>query len=136
MRVEINSKVTKGQLAARESARLASALLALDGKHAIITVTEKKRDRTSQQNRYYWGVVVETVMNYLQDQGNYVDSTDVHEFLKLRVGKLSRVIVVGDDVHKCLGSTAQLSTAKFNEYIEKIRAWAADYGIVIPEPNE
>ncbi|WP_261345040.1 hypothetical protein [Limnoglobus roseus] len=34
------------------------------------------------------------------------------------------------------GSTKRLTTVEFEEYTEKVRAWAATMGIALPLPNE
>jgi hypothetical protein len=61
----------------------------------------------------------------------------VHEFLKLRVGKLAQNVVdPNGEVHKTLGSTTKLSTMEFEAYMTKIKAWAAEFGLQIPEPGE
>jgi hypothetical protein len=116
--------------------RLGETVSRLPGKRFIITLKEQKRKRSLNQNAYYWGVVIAAITQMFRDAGNYVDGEDVHEFLKLRVCKLSRLIVTPDgEVHKSLGSTTKLSTMEFEVYLERIRAWAAEYGCVIPLPN-
>jgi hypothetical protein len=109
----------------------------MDGKHLVLSLKEQKRKRSLNQNAYYWSVVVEAVTRMFREHGNYVDPEETHEFLKLRVGKLSRVIVTPDgEVVKSLGSTAKLSKMEFEAYLEQVRAWAAQWGCLIPLPNE
>lgn len=118
-------------------ASLSDALKNVSGKEVTITLSMKKKLRGSKQNRYYWGVVVKKVTEMFREHGNYVDEDDVHEFLKLRVGKLAQnVVMPNGDVVKSLGSTTKLSTAEFEIYCDKIRAWAAEYNCPISLPNE
>jgi hypothetical protein len=112
-------------------------LRTLEGKHALITVRELARRRSLKQNRFYWGVVIPAVAEMFNDAGTAVDSEEVHEFLKTHVGKLSAEIVTPDgEVCPITGSTAKLGTREFEEYMEKIRAWAAQFHVSIPLPNE
>ncbi len=109
----------------------------LAGKRVTIKLSLYRKKRSSNQNRYYFGVVVKAITEMFRDQGNNVDADDVHEFLKLRVGKLAQVFVTPDgEVLKGLGSTAKLSTQEFEVYMTKCRAFAAEHGVMIPEPNE
>lgn len=130
-------KLDHGQLPREATERLRHVLLSLDGKPVRVTVEEVKRRRSSNQNAYYWGVVVAMVTQLFRDAGNMVDAEDVHRFLKLRVGKLAQVVVLPDgEVVKSLGSTAKLSTQEFELYMERVRAWAAEHNCFIPLPNE
>jgi hypothetical protein len=129
--------IAEGKLPNAIANRLAAELNHLDGKRVVITVKEQKRRRSMNQNSYYWGVVVAAVTEMFRDAGNYVDADNLHDFLKLRVGELGPNIVTPDGkMTKSLGSTAKLSTMKFEWYLERIRAWAAEFGLVIPLPNE
>lgn len=109
----------------------------LAGKRVRIKLSIYQKKRSQNQNAYYWSVVIGAITQLFRENGNYVDAEDVHEFLKLRVGKLAQVIVLPDgEVVKGLGSTAKLSTIEMEVYLEKCRAFAAEYGVVIPLPNE
>lgn len=108
-----------------------------DGKY-LITVKDIRK-RSIQQNRYYWGVVVYMCMHGLYEIG-YEEVTsleDAHEILK-------KLHLTKQYVHKTTGacieiarSTAKLSIAEFNDYLERICRWASEFlGIYIPSPNE
>lgn len=135
--MEFSGLVTAGQLPPTAWKSFGKALSQLEGKRVVVSLKEQKRRRSNNQNAYYWGVVVAAVTEMFRDAGNYVDAEDVHEFLKLRVGKLGQVFVTPDgEVLKGLGSTAKLSTQEFEVYLEQVRVWAAQFGVVIPVPNE
>lgn len=135
--LEFSGQVTDGKLPKAVSERIAAVIRQFDGKRVVVTVKEQKRRRSLNQNAFYWGVVVQMVTQMFRDAGNYVDPEDVHDFLKLRVGKLTQVFVSPDGkVIKSIGSTTKLSTQEFEVYLERIRAWAAEFGLVIPLPNE
>lgn len=86
--------------------------------------------RSNNQNRYCWGVVVKIISD---ETGN--DANDVYEFLKLKFNQKS-VTIKGQE-HVIGGSLAALSKPEFEIAMERVRAWALmEYGIVIPLPNE
>ena len=135
--LEIPFKPENGRPPTAVLHRLLDAISKLDGKRLVLTLKEQKRLRSSNQNRYYWGVVIPPIVRMFREYGNMVDSQDVHEFLKLKVGKLAMNIVTPDgEVVKSLGSTAKLDTQEMEVYLERVRAFAAEYGVAIPLPNE
>lgn len=118
-------------------AQLNLALSAFNGKTVKITIKELKRGRSNSQNRFYHGVVVPIIVELLREYGNDADCDIAHEFLKVsfmppegskrvRVGK---VIVESQ-------STTRLSTVAFEEFLERIRVFAAEHGYQIPYPQE
>lgn len=135
--LEFSGQVTCGRLPAAVSEKIAAVIRRMDGKRLVISVREQKRRRSLNQNAYYWGVVVELVTQMFVEAGNSISRDDVHDFLKQHVGKLEREIHTPDgEVVTTLGSTAALTTQEFEVYLEKIRAWAAEFGLVIPLPGE
>lgn len=108
-----------------------------EGRHQI--TIKDMRKRSLPQNDYYWGVVVPMCRQGLYDAGydevkTSLDSHEVlkHLFLKKEVTNKSTGEVLTLD-----GSSKDLSIPEFNEYIENICKWAAEYlSIVIPSPNE
>lgn len=101
-----------------------------------ITVEQAKRLRSVNQNAYYWGVVIPHIIHMFQDAGQPASPDDVHQYLKERVGKLCKMIETPDGLSFITGTTTNLSTAQFENYLEAVRAWAASYGCLIPLPNE
>lgn len=109
--------------------RFKQHLLALKGQIIEVTAEKQKRHRTSEQNAYYWGVVIKTIADFC---GYFTaDELDaLHQELRRKflpaAGRLNLPV-----------STAKLSTVEMNEYIEKIRVWAGrDLGVYVPDPNE
>lgn len=126
-----------GQLPASILHRLAELAERMSGKRLLLTVKEQKRRRSLNQNAYYWGCVLPPIVSMFREAGNAVDAEDVHSYLKDHVGKLKQVFVTRDgEVLTGAGSTAKLSTVEMEAYLEKVRAWAAEHGVIIPLPNE
>ena len=100
-----------------------------------VTVKRLRATRSQQQNRYWWGVCVELVSEHT----GYTPE-DVHEIAKqmfipkrLAVadgnGEIQGEFVVG-------GSTRQMNTEEFGEFIERFKQWAAEtLDVVIPDPE-
>jgi hypothetical protein len=108
-----------------------------DGNYKI--TVKDIRTRSLPQNAYYWGVVVPMVKKGLYDEGfdEVKTNEDAHEVLKLLHLKKQFVSKSTGDVIEFGGSTAELNVPGFNDYIERICRWAAEYlGIAIPSPNE
>ena len=109
----------------------------LVGKSVILSIRVSSRRRSNNQNAYYWGVVIPYIKQMFDDYGNNLDEEDIHEFLKKEIGKLSKsVLLPTGEFRYITGSSAELSTVGMENYLEKIRAWAAECGLVIPLPNE
>lgn len=83
--------------------------------------------RSTPQNRYYWGVVVEILSEHIG-----FSPEEMHEILKHKF--LNPFEKMG---YKIYPNTTQLTTVEFKNYIEKIQRWAAqELQCVIPDPNE
>jgi hypothetical protein len=135
--IEFSGLVKDGRLPATVAEKFNDVLRRLDGKRFILTIREQKRRRSLNQNNYYFGVLVKRITEVFRDVGNDMDEVEVHEYLKDEVGKLTRIAVLPDgEVVKIRGSTKRLTTAEFENYLEKVRAWAATMGIALPLPNE
>ena len=90
-----------------------------------------KKDRTSPQNRYYWGIVLKMASEYT---GYTCD--ELHELFKNSFLQ-GHEVVVGDKRVLVTPSTTKLSTVEFNDYIEDVcRYLSATLGLVVPQPNE
>lgn len=107
------------------------------GKQISITIGAVTNKRSNQQCRFYFGIVVPMIKEMFEEAGNVVDSDDVHCFLRAHVGKLVNRVVSPDGTTKnVLKSSTKLTTMEFEDYLTKIRAWAAEQGVIIPLPNE
>jgi hypothetical protein len=96
---------------------------------------EPSGKRSNPQNKYYWGVVVQT----LSDETGY-NLEEMHEIIKhkfltehrLVKGKKGEVIQMNMS-----GSTSKLDTKQFEDLMARIRIWASqELSIFILEPNE
>jgi hypothetical protein len=108
-----------------------------DGKHLL---TEKDyRKRSLPQNAYYWAVMVPLVRRGLYDAGYDEVRTDddAHEVIK-HVHLRKRIVSKQTgDVIDIAGRTSKLTIPEFNQFIEAVCKWSAEFlNVVIPSPHE
>lgn len=107
------------------------------GKEVTINISEKKKQKSSPQNKYYWGVIIPIVQEGMREIGEPIDKSRVHDMLK---GMFLYEEVVNKDsgeILKVPRDFKDLSTIEFSEYKDNIQQWAAEWlHIVIPNPNE
>lgn len=110
------------------------------GKRLRIAIRPVKKTRSIKQNRYYWGCVLNFVLQGLWDAGypkHEVDIDTVHEFLKSKFLKKDLVSEDTGEVINVTRDTKGLSTSEFMDYIADIQQWAAEFlSIVIPDPEQ
>ena len=136
-KLEFFGEVIAGRLAEETARMVGLAIRQFDGKRVAITIAELKRKRSNPQNRYYWGCVVPAVLQMFVEAGNAMDVEEIHAYLKEHIGKLKKVVIDPAGMQRViLCSTTRLSTAEFEVYMDRIRAWAAEFGTVIALPNE
>lgn len=135
--LEFEGIVSNGHLPPPIRSNIMSAIQRMEGKNVAIRISEPSRQRSTRQNRFYWGVIVPMVTQMFVDAGNNVNRDEVHEYLKQYIGKLTIVMETPDGFKRTVTrSSKELDTAEAEEYFEKIRAWAAGFGMQIPLPNE
>jgi len=99
-----------------------------EGQIVEIFVRKVTRIRSLPQNRYYWGVVIPAIMEWM---GEDIDKDQVHfalkeKFLSNRDPNTGLVIVF---------STTKLTVEQFREYIDRIIRFFAPIGLRIPDPS-
>jgi hypothetical protein len=114
-----------------------------EGKNIMLTVERRKKRRSVEQNRYYWGVVLNILCHSLKEYNGEMELTTdiVHEWCKDRfiplVSDWEEIILqVPDGQKEVVKTSTKLTTVQFMDYIALIQQWAAEYNIYIPDPNE
>lgn len=102
-----------------------------NGQRVQLNVDRYKDTRSEQQNRYYWGVVIEIFADYFG-----MSPQETHEALKWE--KLRKEIKDrAGNARITIGSTATMKTDEFEKYMADLRRWGAEeFQLNIPEPNE
>lgn len=127
--------VRSGRLKIRRRKDLAAALRRMRDGEVLVSITRHRATRSVQQNRWYWGVIVEV----LAEHTGYTPD-EIHEVLKAKF--LPKRIAIADGNGEVRGefviggTTTRLDKVEFGEYCEAIRQWAADsLSLVIPDPE-
>jgi len=107
--------------------------LSLKGKWVDITIKKHRKDRTNDQNAYYWGVVIPILSDYF----GHDNPEDMHAELKELFNPVESKVAPGTKIG---GTTTKMSTEEFmaseTSYVERICRWAAsEYQIYIPPPD-
>lgn len=124
-------KVEHGKFIPENKQLFKSAFYGHEGKRVRVTVERFRNRRSTEQNRYYFGVVVPLIGKAIGE----ADMEAVHEMLKAEFNY--EILVIGDREMRKPKSTAKLETVEFSEYMEKVRMWAAKFlELYIPDPNE
>ena len=112
-------RVIDGRLTfdAMELARWRYALSSTPGNVEVV-IRRPVKDRSHDQNAYYWGVVLKLIS---ESSGH--TPAEHHQIFK-------RTIIGGKNP-----TTKNMTTAEFQDYLEQIRAWAGEHNIIIPDPQ-
>lgn len=119
----------------QEKTLIISRLRGLVGKW-ILTLKEDKSRRTTRQNGYYFAAFVPAFQEFLRDQGEDGSKETTHELLKLECNPKMIVSPVTGEMKTVGGSTKNMNTQEFNQYLDRVAAFLAKFcGIAIPEPD-
>jgi hypothetical protein len=137
--------VSKGKLKYTELDKFKHNIANLPDGYYSNTIKRVYNNRSNEQNKYYWGVVLPNLVEGLKDVG-YAELSieEAHEFCKNKfifqeTKNMCVVNKVTGEIQniKYYPSTAKLTTTEFNEYFERIIIFASEYlSINIPYPNE
>ncbi|MBN2640371.1 MAG: hypothetical protein JXR78_01820 [Victivallales bacterium] len=113
----VKGRVISGRLCfnSLERARWTAAIANFSGDVEII-IRRPKKERSHDQNAYYWGVVIQLITEYTGD-------------VPVKLHDLFKKTYLGGR------STTTLTTREFEDYLEQIKAWAAEHNIIIPDPE-
>lgn len=112
--------------------------LAEAGRESVtIVASDTRPKRSSQANRYYWGVVLDLIYLALRESGWEINKEGTHELLRVRFLSVDKPIGDEGGFLTRVKSTTELDSTEFVAYIERCKQFAAEYlNVVIPEPND
>jgi len=114
-----------------EKHRLYTVLKNLKGKN-VIQIKKWRKPRSSQENRYYWKIIVGT----LAMEFGYTEQ-EMHFELKRMFLSYQKPNIKTGELTTFIRSTTDLDTMEAEAYYEQIRIWAlSEYTIYLPLPNE
>ena len=102
-----------------------------EGKAVAVKFSRPVSTRSNSQNSYMWGVVLTLIA---ESTGHTTE--EIHDILK-SMFLPRKFITLGNREVETRKSTTELDTTEFEQYLERIRAWASsELSIRIPLPNE
>jgi hypothetical protein len=108
------------------------------GRQLVCKLAELEDERSLQQLRFYWGVVLKSISEQASIGGQKYAPDAWHELAKRQFipRKVEKARVAGKKrpvVTVRLGSTSDLGVKKMSVYLEQVMAFGADLGTVYPE---
>jgi len=121
-------KINKGKLILETPDRFRVHLSRYEGQQVEFSLRKKKSQRSSEQNRAYFGIAVEILCEHTG-----FSREEMHEALKQkfasRIDEKTGLTIVE--------STASMDTVRFMRYYDDIQKWAAEFlNVYIPSPGE
>jgi len=105
-----------------------------DGNYTV-TVEKRVKKRSNGQNSYYW-VLIKIIKDALRELGHDVDEKETHYMLRERLLYSELVNEETGEVARIVKSTQKLSTTEFNEYLENVKRFCAEWlKLVLPDPD-
>jgi hypothetical protein len=139
---EFFSNARSGNLGPQTRQEIQQLLTTLEGKRVRVAISVVRAQRSINQNRYYWGVVVRAAREGLADAwglGSWqeVDAEMAHDLLKQQFNSRDLVNENTGEVLRVAGSTTALNKLEFEDYLENSRRWIQEwFNITVPLPNE
>jgi len=137
MNFEILSEVKNGTLT-RNTNLIKDAIETFEGKQIVIKIEKAKKKRSTQQNRFYYGVIIPIVQNCLKEAGHIMTNESTHDLIKLKF--LKEALFVNEEtgeVIERIKSTTELSTSQFMDLLAEINNFTFEYfGVTLPSPND
>ena len=137
MNYEIISEVKNGNLT-RNRNLIKDAIATFEGNQVVIKIEKFKKKRSTQQNRFYYGIVIPIVQNCLKEAGHIMTNESTHDLIKLKF--LKETLFVNEttgEVIERIKSTTELSTSQFMDLLAEINNFTFEYfGVTLPNPND
>lgn len=99
-------------------------------KKMVVTIQPHKNNRSNDQNNLYW----KWMRVIASESGS--DPLDIHEAMKMKFLEASEAVLPNGDLVRVTGSSRKLKTGEFSEYLQQIQAWATEWGVYLPSPEE
>ena len=100
-----------------------------------VTIKLYKKARSQEQNAYLWGVVYPTIQSAIQlSRGEHYSTDDLHEWFRDKFLPKKAITIKGE-TKVVRPSTTKLTTKEFGDYLDQVIMFAAESGIVVPDPE-
>lgn len=134
--ISINTRIEGGKLK-RNNRLIKHAIQEFEGKEIEIIFKRKYKQRSLQQNRFYFGVILEFFQQlFLDAWGEIKSKEEIHEILKFTCNYEEKINPVTGEIIRIAKSTTELTTSGWMDYELQLKQFAMDYfNAVLPEPD-
>lgn len=123
------AKAKQGELVWDNKKAVRDYLSTIENKSVYVQIDREHGVRSSNQNNWLWGVIYKVIA----DSTGHTEN-DIHELMKkMFLPPISKTILGKNFL--TVKSTTKLNKIEFGDYVERIRAFVADFGIEIPNPQ-
>lgn len=139
MKYEFNMVSEGGKYRIVNRKLFVQCLSSFRGKPLTLTVERKKKKRSSPQNRFFHGPVLDILQMGLIDAGyNEARSKEwVKDLVKYKFLRSEAVSETTGEVIEVIRGTSDLTTSEFMDLMADVTQWASEYlGIEIPDPGQ
>jgi hypothetical protein len=129
--VNLVAKVNKGEI---NLEALRNHVKTLKDGYYEIKIKKSRAIRSHNQNRYYWGIIIEELVIFFDGA---VTKDQIHDILGYKFLTTRYEHPLTGDLIEKITSTTKLNTKQMEEYLERCRKYALEeYNHRIPLPNE
>ena len=139
MKIEIRTSI-ENNIFKRNRNLVLNAIKYFNDKEVVIKFSKAKKERSNQQNRFYWGVVIPLIQNgLLEATGELRSDNNIH--YKILLPMFAPVNeLINKDTGECISekiTSSDMTTIQFMQFILEVQKWSAEFlGVDIPNPNE
>ena len=136
-KITLITDVHNGRLK-RNRPLIEKTIASFEGKTILITLEKQTRKRSTEQNAYYWGVVLPIARKaFLDTWGEVYSLEDVHTFFKTKLLYVEKTHQETGEIIQLPKSTTENTTTEQEEYHTQIRQFCEEwFNVIIPLPNE
>jgi len=122
----------------RNMNRIQEAMHSFEGKTLTLSLKVSRKERSNNQNAYYWAVIVVIWTKLIQDEwGEFYSAMDTHDFLKYNCNYEEKVVHDTGEILRMSKSTKENTTVDQEEFHERARRLAMEmFNTEIPLPKE
>lgn len=136
--IEIETRIEGGQFRQNKDF-IRDAVQQFEGKEIKLIFKRKYKQRTNEENAFYWGVWVPILQRAIREAwGEVKTPNEIHEIIKLNCNYEEKVNEENGMFIRIPKSSTKLNTYEWEfEFKQKIRQFALDFfNVILPEPNE
>jgi hypothetical protein len=92
-------------------------------------------NRSLSQNALYWMWMGEMATHFAS-RGAEIDKDKAHDLMRHQHLGYEDIVINNTVINSQLKSTTKLTKGEMHDYMEKVDAWAADHGVLLPHPED